>query len=110
MKMAFLLTGGFITLDMITGLVWAFKNKSYTSSIMREGLYHKCGSVLCVIFGVLTDYAQTWLDLGVAIPMTTAICSYISLMEIGSIVENLCSINPDIMPDKLKQYFAKLSD
>lgn len=110
MKMAFLLTGGFILLDMVTGIINAFKNKRYTSTVMREGLFHKCGSVLCVVLGVLVDYAQTWLDLGVTIPLTTTICTYIVLMEVGSIVENICSINPDIMPDKLKQYFVKLSE
>lgn len=106
--MVYTLTGGFVLLDFITGLIKAFKNKEYTSSLMREGLYHKCGSVLTVIFGILVDYAQMYVDLGVNIPMANAICGYIILMEIGSIIENVCQINPDILPDKLKCYFKKL--
>lgn len=106
--MVYTLTGGFVLLDFITGIIKAFKNKEYTSSLMREGLYHKCGSVLTVIFGILVDYAQMYVDLGVNIPMANAICGYIILMEIGSIIENVCQINPEFLPDKLKSYFKKL--
>lgn len=108
--MIYILTACFIALDMITGVVKAFKEKNYTSSIMRQGLFHKTGSILCVVFGVLVDYAQSFLDLGISIPVCLSICSYICLMEVGSIIENVCTINPEIMPDKLKEYFSKLSD
>ena len=80
--MVYLITGCFILMDLVTGLIKAFKNKEYTSSIMREGLYHKAGSVLCVLFGVLVDHAQTIVDLGVTVPITLTICGYIILMEI----------------------------
>ena len=110
MTYSYLVTGGFILLDMVTGLVCAFKNKKYTSSVMREGLFHKCGSLLCIVFGFLVDYAQQFLDLGISIPVAATICGYICLMEIGSIIENICLINPEIMPDKLKSYFKKLGD
>lgn len=108
--MVYVLVGAFILLDFITGLVKAFKNKEYTSSLMREGLYHKAGSILVIVFASLVDYAQMYLDLGVTVPVTLSVCGYIVLMEIGSIIENVCLINPEIMPDKLKAYFKKLSD
>lgn len=108
--MVYVLTGAFILMDMVTGLVKAFMEKAYNSSIMREGLFHKIGSVLVVTFATLVDYAQVYMDLGITVPVTTAVCSYIILMEIGSIIENVCIINPDIMPDKLKAYFTKLSE
>lgn len=107
--MLYVVTGAFIALDMLTGVVKAFKEKAYTSSVMREGLYHKCGSVLTIMFGMLVDYAQGYIDLGVTIPITGAVCGYIILMECGSIIENVGKITPDIMPEKIKQYFAKLS-
>ena len=107
--MVYALTGCFILFDLITGLIKAFKEKNYDSSVMREGLFHKCGSVLCVVFGVLVDYTQVYLDLGVTLPVAVSICGYVVVMEIGSIVENVCAINPEILPDKLKQYFSKLS-
>ena len=108
--MVFIVTACFILLDMITGIIKAFKEKNYTSTIMREGLFHKSGSILCVVFGVLVDYAQSFLDIGVSVPIAIPICAYICVMEIGSIIENVVVINPAIMPDKLKQYFQKLTD
>lgn len=108
--MVYVVTGGFILMDMLTGLIKAFKEKSYTSSVMREGLFHKCGSVLCIVLGFLVDYAQSFIDLGVNLPVAITVCGYIILMEIGSIIENVCIINPEIAPDKLKSYFIKLSD
>ena len=103
------LTGDFILLDLITGVVKAFKEKNYTSTVMREGLYHKVGSILCLAFGILVDQAQLYLDLGVNIPVAISVCAYVVLMEIGSIIENVCAINPEILPDKLKSYFTKLA-
>ena len=106
--MVYYVTGAFVLLDMLTGIIKALMKKEFTSSIMREGLFHKVGSVLCVVFAVLVDYAQTIVDLGVNIPVTETVCAYIILMEIGSVIENICLINPEIMPDKLRSYFAKL--
>ena len=105
----YIVTGAFILMDMITGLIKAFKKKEYTSSVMREGLFHKAGSVLVIVLGVLVDYAQGFLDLGVTIPLAAAICTYIIMMEIGSIIENVCEINPRIVPAKLQSYFQKLA-
>lgn len=100
---------GMIVLDFVTGLIKAVKEHAFTSSIMRTGLFHKCGSILCVVFGVLVDYVQTLVDIGVNVPVANAICAYIALMEIGSVIENICALNPSIMPDKLIQYFSKLN-
>lgn len=106
--MIYAIVFGFITLDFVTGLIYAFANKAFTSTKMREGLFHKVGLILCVVLGILVDYAQGYLDLGITIPVAAAICTYISLMEIGSIVENICKINPELMPDKLSGFFGGL--
>lgn len=97
-------------LDVVTGLVKAFKEKAYTSTVMREGLYHKCGYILCVMLASMVDYSQGYLDLGVNVPLLEVICGYIVLNEIGSITENLALINPELLPDKLKSYFGKLAE
>lgn len=108
--MVFLIvTACFILLDFITGIIKAFASKSYNSSVMREGLFHKIGSILVILFGALVDYAQGFMDLGISVPVAGSVCVYICMMEIGSIIENLCIINPNFMPEKLKQYFSKLA-
>lgn len=107
--MVYAIAGGFIVIDFATGLIKAFKEKSFNSSVMREGLFHKCAYIFYVTFGVLIDYAQGFLDLGVTVPITKAIIAYVILTESGSILENLGKINPKIVPDKIKTYFKKLN-
>ena len=106
--MLYLVTAGFIILDFITGIVSAFKECNFSSAVMRQGLFHKTGSVLCVVFGMLVDYGQGITNLGVSIPTAPAIATYIIIMECGSIIENVGRINPEIMPAMLKKYFEKL--
>ena len=108
--MVYIIVGILIVLDIATGLIKAFKEKSYTSSIMREGLFHKCGSVALIVLGIVADYAQTLVDIGVKAPVSNAICVYIILMEIGSIIENIGKINPKLVPSIIKPYFTKLTN
>lgn len=108
--MVYIITFAFILLDFVTGLVKAFATKSYNSSVMREGLFHKSGSIMVIVFGALVDYAQGYMELGVSIPIATTLCIYVCLMEIGSIIENVCIINPRVIPDKIQSYFHKLAE
>ncbi|MCD8147860.1 MAG: phage holin family protein [Clostridiales bacterium] len=107
--MSYLITCAFIALDFITGLVQAIATKTFSSSIMREGLFHKVGLLLVILLGILIDYAQGYVDLGVTIPIAGAVCGYICVMEVGSSIENICKIDPDLMPDKLVALFGGLN-
>ena len=101
--MGYLITFYFIVMDFFTGLLKAFATDSFSSKIMRRGLFHKL-SLLCVLaLGWLMEYAQRFVDLGLsfAVPVGTAACVYIILMEAGSIMENLCRINPELSSTKL---------
>lgn len=98
----------FIVLDFLTGIVKAFTTNSFTSTKMREGLFHKVGLILCMILGGLVDFAQGYLELGISLPVAAAICVYICLMEITSIIENICMINPQVVPDELAALFGGL--
>lgn len=108
--MKLLITFTFTIFDFITGLIKAFKQKEYTSSVMREGLFHKVGEWLLIMAGLLADYTQKYIDIGITIPVTTTICAYIILMEIGSIIENIGKINPALIPEKIKPFFHKLKE
>lgn len=101
--MTYAITCAFIALDFITGLINAIKSGAFQSSIMREGLFHKVGELLCISLGVLIQYAEGYLDLGINLPVAAAICTYIVLMEIGSVIENVGKINPDMVPEKLRK-------
>ncbi len=99
--MIYAITFGFIVLDFMTGLIKACKTSNFKSAIMREGLFHKMGEVLCVALGVLIQYAEGYLNLGINLPVASAVCTYIVLMEIGSASENICAINPELSAKKL---------
>ena len=101
--MAYIITCTFIALDFVTGMIKALKTGKFKSSIMREGLYNKTGELLCIALGVLIRYAEQYIELGINLPVAGAICVYIIWMEIGSAIENIGAINPDLVPSKLRQ-------
>ena len=108
--MVIIFTLCFILLDIVTGLVKAFMTKTFTSSAMKQGLWSKCGSMLLIVLGVIGEYGMRYIELGITIPLLATFCSYISLMEIGSIIENIGQIDPRIVPSFIKKYFAKITD
>ena len=59
------------------------------------------GEVLCVALGILVQCAEGYLNLGINLPVASAVCTYIVLMETGSALENICAINPELSAKKL---------
>ena len=91
----------FILFDIITGVISAFITGTFKSAIMREGGAHKLMLISVIAFGVLLDVSQYMVDLGFQIPATTAICGYITLMEIMSCIENINRGFPNALPKAL---------
>ncbi len=86
----------FIVIDVLVGIVKALINSGFKSIKMREGLYHKLGEILCIVFGVVCEMCFPIIGISISIPIVSTICVYIALMETGSIVENLAAISPSI--------------
>lgn len=101
------ITCAFIALDVITGLIKAIKNKEVSSTKMKDGLFHKCGFLLAMTLGGLCEFAMLQIDLGFALPIMPAICGYIILTELASILENLCKITPELGDIKFMQIFKR---
>lgn len=85
-----------ILLDIITGLLKAFYTKSFRSSVMRQGLFHKLGELLAcgLLYGV--QIAAPVLGIEANLPLFQVGVGYCVLMEIGSIIENLRAFTPGI--------------
>jgi phage-related holin len=96
----------FIVLDYCTGVCKALATASFQSKIMREGLFHKVALLLVMLLGWLADYAQTVVDLGFTVPVGGAVCVYIIMMELGSSLENICRMNPDLQKSRLGEIFG----
>ncbi len=85
-----------IIIDILTGLVIAWRNGDFKSSVMRTGLSKKFGELVYVLVGILTKFA-----LGTELILYFAV-GYICLMEISSLAENCDKLGVNI-PDKLKE-------
>ncbi len=95
----------FMLLDIVTGFVQAIINKCVDSTKMKQGLWHKCGFILAIAFGCLCEYTMNYIDLGFTIPIQNAVCVFIILTEIVSILENLCKISPELSNVKFMSIF-----
>lgn len=92
-----ILVVAFICLDIITGLLKAVYKKDLESECIRKGLIHKIGEILAVAVAFLIEYSQTViLSINFDIPIVKGVCIYIILMEILSVLENICVISPQL--------------
>lgn len=94
----------FIAFDVLTGWLKALATGTTNSSIMRQGLFHKVGELLAMIFGYGCEYAFPYVGVDIGLPVAGAICTYIILMETASIVENLSRISPGLA-NALNKFF-----
>jgi len=94
----------FIAFDVLTGWLKALATGTTNSSIMRQGLFHKVGELLAMIFGYGCEYAFPYVGVDIGLPVAGAICTYIILMETASIVENLSRISPGLS-NALNKFF-----
>lgn len=103
--MKFIVVVGFMVFDIITGLLYSISKKKWKSSIMREGLFHKLGFILAIVFALLCDYGQSYINLPFSIPVTNGVILYIAIVEIGSVKENLQKLSPQLkgLPINVKE-------
>ena len=97
----------FISFDILFGLLQSLTNQTFQSSVMRQGLFHKLGEILCYLFGVVCDSTLPMINILVPFSLANAITIYIVIMEIGSILENLSKVSP-VMAKYLGFVFEKL--
>ena len=102
-----IIVSAFILLDIISGLIKALKKNEFKSSIMRQGLYSKVGSFLIIFLAYLSEYACNYLNLGFELPIVEAVEIYIIVMELGSILENVVAINPELDSNALLKIFKR---
>ena len=93
-------------LDILLGLAGAVKDKNVRSSRMREGLWHKAGSIGLIVLAYILEVAVDHVDLGLVFPGVLAVCGYIIVMEVGSCLENLVILNPELKHSPVMQVFA----
>ena len=74
---------------------------------MRQGGFHKSMEVMAMAVAYFVEYAVVYVNMGVDIPAVPAVTVYICIMELISILENICAVNPQ-MCALFKPYLDKL--
>lgn len=103
----FLVVGIFIAFDIITGIGDALYRGDINSTKLRQGFYHKASEIVAVLGAYLLEMGLKYIDLGIDLHLFKIVSVYICTMELVSIIENLCDINPNLAK-LFKPYLEKL--
>ena len=95
----------FNAVDIITGVISALKNKDIESNKLRDGLFKKVGFIICYFVAWLVDTQGDVIGFHIDVSILPILIIYVCTTELVSILENICKINPDLLPDKLMQIF-----
>lgn len=111
-----LLYGTVLAADWITGTTLAIKEKTWSSSRARQGLWNKCGSIITVCVAVLTDILLGLVinnipTIHLPFQYNTILCPIVLVWyivsELGSILENAAHMGAPI-PIFLKTVLKKV--
>lgn len=88
-------------LDLVSGYLAAMHNGKVNSSVMFEGMFKKLSEVLAIVVAKATELAiavfgAAELGMNPSIPVCTAVCIFITVYELVSVVENIGKMNPAI--------------
>lgn len=100
MEKIYIVVGIMIIFDVATGLMKALYNRDVNSTILRQGLFHKLSEIITVAGCGLLDYGTHYIDFGFEIKILRPVAIYICVMELISIIENICEVN-----EPLKKFF-----
>ena len=96
-----------VLIDYATGIAGAVVNKNFSSVVMREGLYHKFAYVVVFALAFIVSYMAGFMDFGYVYGagILSLVTIWIAITEVGSILENVCKIFPDLADSKLFSIF-----
>lgn len=105
----YIICTSFICFDVLTGLLKAGKKRKINSSVLRKGLFNKTSEILTVVGSGLLEYTTKYIGFENPIPLLGVTATYICVMELTSIIENLCAVNP-ALNNLFKPYLEKLKE
>lgn len=100
--------GILIIMDIVCGTVAAMRNKELCSSIARDGMYNKIGETMFLLIGIIANEILAippFDGLGISPDIAYLVAAYIAWMELVSILENICKINPYLPFAKILMMF-----
>ena len=97
----------FVFTDYITGVVNAAMHSRLNSSKMREGLGHKFAYCVLIFIAYIIDAIQLNSSLNLPFELFPVVSLGIIAIELTSIIENVCEINPELRDAKFMDVFEK---
>ena len=97
----------FIIIDYITGVINAALKKNISSQKMREGLGHKATYIILLSVCYTIDAIQLNTELNLPTKLFPIVSCGILLIELTSIIENICEINPELKQANFMYIFEK---
>lgn len=96
----------FMVMDILSGFIGAVINGNVSSAKMRVGLGHKILLCSLIAVAVMIELAGTHIaGLGFSGVSVTVVCAYIIIMEVASILENVCAAYPELRDTPLMRIF-----
>lgn len=93
------IAGAFILMlfDMVSGIIQSVMNREFRSSTMRTGLSHKAVLALIILLAICIEILSAHVaGLGFGGVTIYVVCVAIIIMEVASIMENLCKAYPEL--------------
>lgn len=100
----------FTTTDYLTGIVKAIMQNNLSSRKMREGLGHKFAYLVLITVAYAIDTVSTHVSLGLPVNVFVVTIGGVCLIELTSILENICDINPELKNKPFVQIFDTKND
>lgn len=92
----------FVAFDVTSGLIKAFATNTFTSTKVKEGIFHKAALILIIIMSAAIDILTGFIpSMPFTVPLTQGCCLLIIGMECMSVLENVCAINPALKDSAL---------
>lgn len=105
----YIVVASFILFDIITGIIKALYQGGLDSTKLRKGLFHKLSEIVTVGGCGLLELGTNYYDFGFDIPILKSVATYICVMELISIIENICEVNEPLRK-LFMPYLSKLKD
>ena len=100
-----------VILDVIFGISNALMTKNFSSTVLREGIVHKLSEFGIIAVGVIVDgLLFAGLDLGFNGPVLAFFLIALIVMELGSIMELLAELNPQLKNNAAFKLLASVKE
>ena len=97
--------------DTLVGTSGAFMRNEFKTCAMREGLCHKGTLLVLILLGWICDTVMMHVpEVGLPKLIMFGVCLIVFFMELGSVLENLVKINPELSGNSVLKYFSSKVD